>query len=73
MSAPGSSMEWDEFVSQVDLSVLSLGLVSRDALDDLDWFEDDASGLKFLLAIAPTNAVIENEIYYFLCVNNISD
>ena len=31
-----------------------------DTLDDIDWLEDDASGLEFLLAIALTNAVIES-------------
>ena len=39
---------------------MSFELVSRDTDDDIDWLEDEASGLGFLLDIALTNAVREN-------------
>ena len=39
---------------------MSFELVSRDTDDDIDWLEDEASGLEFLLDIALTNAVREN-------------
>ena len=57
LSSLDSPMEWDVFLSQVVLSVMTLTFV--DTLDDIDWLEDDASGIEFLFVIALTNAVIE--------------